>query len=688
MLEINKKCKSWLFREHIGNLLPLLLGIVGVLLYVLPWILAGESGYIKIHDGLDSNMVWHTILAKYKVWFEPSMALVGPIGEHGMPRISYPSELHIVTWFFAFMKPYWAYVANQFLFRSLAFIGMYVFLQNIIQSNQRLQSLIIFGVSLCFAYLPVWSWMGGEIAVLPFVFYAIFRILNGHLRIVEVIILIAAPFYSNTVLTGMFIIGIFWLLVLLRFITRHHVHLLIIGAIITTAGHIITDYRLWIYLFSEGMVSHRVDFVTLGHSSFVAWANAKKIFFDGYWPATHHNLIILKIISIALIMLCLQFIWARFHPSVVSYLEKLEVWKKRLLFGLASLLVISVAKSIYSIFFNLSTVITFREAFPSQVVFKIMGVTLIFICGYFIWLRIKAKVTPKLENAVSWRQSLSLIFPTLIRGELQKGLALVLSILFILCIVISLSSAFWGWSTVVSFRRITPILTQIDFTTITLFLPFIWMVMFALSLILIARIIPSVGIVIVILAISMQLKLELDKHEYLVEKKQSGLTFRQFYSEDLFKQISGILPNDKNSYLVGAIGIHPSVLQYNGFRTAGGYLGLYPKKYKLKFRRAVIQEFSKREDLLSYFDNWGSRFYFFTSEMLCPRRANICLKKHGPQVVKHLDFDIQATRALGVEYFFSLANISNANELGLKTIGTYTDKNSAWSITVYSLLGQ
>jgi len=196
------------------------------------------------------------------------------------------------------------------------------------------------------------------------------------------------------------------------------------------------------------------------------------------------------------------------------------------------------------------------------------------------------------------------------------------------------------------------------------------------------------------LVIGMQIKMELDNHEYTMEEKRTGITFQEFFSEDLFEKIEKSLPGDKKSYLVGSIGIHPSVLQYNGFRTADGYLSFYPKAYKLKFRKAVINEFSKNEALLSYFDDWGSRFYFFSAEMKCPRDGQYCSRhRHPPQVIKHFDLDIPATRALGVKYLFSVPTISNATELGLTSMGTFTtlgptwDTGSPWVITVYRLPG-
>ena len=199
------------------DVFPWLLGISAVFAYVYPWVLAGESGYIRIHDSLDSHMAWIKILTESNFWFASNLSQVGPIAEHGMPRISYPRELSVITWIYAIFDPYWAYVVNQFVLRIVAFSGMYIFLKSIIQPDQNARSLIVFGVSLCYAFLPFWAWTGG-VASLPFIFYALFRIWKGYIGKTEVIILILYPFYSSTVLIGMFIIGIVWLLALIKYL--------------------------------------------------------------------------------------------------------------------------------------------------------------------------------------------------------------------------------------------------------------------------------------------------------------------------------------------------------------------------------------------------------------------------------------------------------------------------------------
>jgi hypothetical protein len=676
------------------DVFPWLLGISAVFAYVYPWVLAGESGYIRIHDSLDSHMAWIKILTESNFWFASNLSQVGPIAEHGMPRISYPRELSVITWIYAIFDPYWAYVVNQFVLRIVAFSGMYIFLKSIIQPDQNARSLIVFGVSLCYAFLPFWAWTGG-VASLPFIFYALFRIWKGYIGKTEVIILILYPFYSSTVLIGMFIIGIVWLLALIKYLKYRQMSPLIVGALIITAAHLVVDYRLWSHLFFGGMISHRVDRVFNGYSFSDSWASAKQIFFKGDWAVTLHNLVIFKVTSVTLILLCINLIRIRINTRIISFIVKSKSWQQiprlLLLIILISIIILS-----YSGYWNWPTVETFREAFPKLVFLKITSAALIFTSIYFIWIDFSTRISAQTTTLESWQHRLGSGFSITKSEPWPQGLILAMVLLFFSSIVISFYAAFWNWSTVVSFRQTFPILMEVNFTRLTFFLPFIWMVTFALALVIIVRLIriPIMGVFLVTLVIGMQIKMELDNHEYTMEEKRTGITFQEFFSEDLFEKIEKSLPGDKKSYLVGSIGIHPSVLQYNGFRTADGYLSFYPKAYKLKFRKAVINEFSKNEALLSYFDDWGSRFYFFSAEMKCPRDGQYCSRhRHPPQVIKHFDLDIPATRALGVKYLFSVPTISNATELGLTSMGTFTtlgptwDTGSPWVITVYRLPG-
>jgi hypothetical protein len=215
------------------------------------------------------------------------------------------------------------------------------------------------------------------------------------------------------------------------------------------------------------------------------------------------------------------------------------------------------------------------------------------------------------------------------------------------------------------------------------------MVVFALALAIMANTIRIGRAVSIIVLLAAQLVIELEKHEYVAGKRDApyiGGNYAQFFSQSLFDEIAKALSGDRSSYIVASVGIHPSITQYNGFRTADAYLALYPKEYKDKFNRAVADEFSRLPSLKSYFDDWGNRIYFFSSELGCLHAMGaVCNKTKGSLPDIHLDYNINAMLDLGVKYLFSVSIISNATDLELTLLGTFENDESLWRINVYQL---
>ena len=307
--------------------LPWFVGVAAALAYILPWVLAGESGYVRIHDTLDSNLVWHKIMAEQKFWFAPNLSEVGPIFEKGAPRISYPSELSAITLLFAWLEPYWAYVANQLILRLVAFSGMYIFLRSILLAGQKSHIFIALGVALCYAALPYYAFGGGAIAGLSWVFYALIRIWRGYLGIAEVIVLFAYPFYSHILLTGMYLIGLIWLLIPIAIIFGHRARPILVAAIITTVSHLLVSYRLVEFAVVGGFIPHRADFVRPHNSLAVAWSETMRIFQYGEWAVTLHGLVIFYTVLAVLLLAIIHCIWRLYTERNISNRIESPWWR-------------------------------------------------------------------------------------------------------------------------------------------------------------------------------------------------------------------------------------------------------------------------------------------------------------------------------------------------------------------------
>ncbi len=155
-------------------------------------------------------------------------------------------------------------------------------------------------------------------------------------------------------------------------------------------------------------------------------------------------------------------------------------------------------------------------------------------------------------------------------------------------------------------------------------------------------------------------------------------TWKHFFEPDLFSQIDKFIPEQKESFGVVSIGLHPSVALYNGYKCLDGYANNYNLSYKKSFFKIIKNEISKNTDLYNYFVDWGSRCYVFSSEIgrSLPPEKN---KTISPSI------DTKELYELGVRYIFSSALINNKEELGLRYITKASSENSVYDVYLYKL---
>ena len=157
------------------------------------------------------------------------------------------------------------------------------------------------------------------------------------------------------------------------------------------------------------------------------------------------------------------------------------------------------------------------------------------------------------------------------------------------------------------------------------------------------------------------------------------LTYREFYSENLFEKIKKEIGYNKE-YSV-AFGMFPSILEYNNIATLDGYLSIYSQHYKEQFRKLIAPELRDDVNNRRYFDGWGARAYIFSKEVTYqPVRK---FKKNEA----NLFIDMNVFIEMGGRYIFSRVKVKNAEELGLALRGVFTDNASPYEIYVYDVYG-
>jgi len=96
--------------------------------------------------------------------------------------------------------------------------------------------------------------------------------------------------------------------------------------------------------------------------------------------------------------------------------------------------------------------------------------------------------------------------------------------------------------------------------------------------------------------------LNLNRNELLQNGPSNHcMTFREFYSENLFDEIKADLKY--NGEGVAALGYHPGVLIYNGFSTIDGYNNFYPLKRALEFREIIEPQLNRNAKHKEYYDS-------------------------------------------------------------------------------------
>jgi hypothetical protein len=261
-------------------------------------------------------------------------------------------------------------------------------------------------------------------------------------------------------------------------------------------------------------------------------------------------------------------------------------------------------------------------------------------------------------------------------------------------IVLSFIYGLYSWENLIPIKKTLGIFSSFDWGRLYWLSPFIWYCLFFLSLKVISKYI-NVGrswnryLIIFFLACQLFINLAYDpEYGHYINKivsipgfNDAHITYRQFFSEDLFQNIRDSIGIPQEDYRVASIGIHPSIAQYNGFYTLDGYQNNYPLTYKHKFRNIIAPELNKSKAFQEYFDYWGSRCYIFSSEI-----PDSITTKDKNRIIRHLDIDTQSFRDLGGRYILSAAEILNYDEENLFFIGAFEDENSVWKIFVYEVM--
>jgi hypothetical protein len=259
---------------------------------------------------------------------------------------------------------------------------------------------------------------------------------------------------------------------------------------------------------------------------------------------------------------------------------------------------------------------------------------------------------------------------------------------FIPIILICFISGFHDWI-VYFFSPIFPILHYFNISRFYFLLPFLWFIIFSVSLRDILKNIKSYPFVIVLFFLLFGFGSVLSANaEFIYNAKLLfGIKIDQpsydnFFATNLFNDIYKFINKEKSTYRVVSLGIHPSILQLNGFYTLDGYQVSYDANYKIKFRKIIENELNKNNDIRKYFDEWGNKCYIFSSEI---GKANMIGKNENIKI-SNLNLKTNYLKSMGGDFIFSSVEIVNYKSNNLKFESKFTDRDAFYDIYLYKVL--
>ncbi len=282
-----------------------ILACLVIIAYLMPYYILGEDTHIRVHDNLDSNIVWYKLLADSGMIFSSPNALIPQI-INGLPRSALQSAFDGVVWLYVLFEPFTAYTISQTIMRFVAFFGMFLLLKSHVIKEDK-QRVITVGVALGFALLPFWPSGALSIAGLPLALHIFLTIRQAGKSTPKryFVYLFLMTFFSSFILTFLFFLGLMGIIWLIDWIKEKQFNLIFFSSIAgMTSIYLIKNYMLIYSMFVDSnFVSHR-DEMDLGYNDFSGtWDLFLKNFTESH---THvldlHDELIFPVVIIALVI--------------------------------------------------------------------------------------------------------------------------------------------------------------------------------------------------------------------------------------------------------------------------------------------------------------------------------------------------------------------------------------------------
>ena len=188
----------------------ILLVVILFALYFSPYLIRGKNVFIPIHDNLNQLNMQGIFDGKFEASFFPGTETP----DYTLPssqNVFHLSHLKLDKIFFSF-DYFWGYVFNEFFYRVLSFLGMFLLLKMFI-FKKNFPDYIPVLFSFAWISLPFWSQGNLSIAGIPLLILGFINIYQNRHSALSYLIIVVYSIYSNFFFAGIYI---FILLIILN----------------------------------------------------------------------------------------------------------------------------------------------------------------------------------------------------------------------------------------------------------------------------------------------------------------------------------------------------------------------------------------------------------------------------------------------------------------------------------------
>jgi hypothetical protein len=265
-----------------------LTGLLILLVLYAPYWLLGQDVHFLIHDFLDDSSYNFNPLVQSGRAFSFAPDATVPNLMNGLPRSAMHSGLYVSVWLFALLPPFWAILLNFLLVHAIGFVGMYALTRTYF-AQTGWQAV---GAGLLFGLIPTYTNYGLSVMGQPLLLLAFLHLLNGRANPRGAgwgswIIVLAFPFYSFLVRSGLYILAGLALLGLIDALRNRRIQWPYwLGVIVLAGLYVLADFPMIRAFLTGAFVSHRSEYdpAALVSGSLIAGLkNAVLLFVQGHY---------------------------------------------------------------------------------------------------------------------------------------------------------------------------------------------------------------------------------------------------------------------------------------------------------------------------------------------------------------------------------------------------------------------